>query len=120
MADPQFSSTADDDLPRTLRRERDARQREALGRSLDAPSYRANETADYAHGPFDQPTPERVTVSRIDVPFFHLMLFFIKAVFAAIPALLLLGVLLWLAGDLLMTYFPHLVKMQIIIKVPNP
>jgi len=47
------------------------------------------------------------------------MLFFIKALFAALPALFLLGVLLWLAGDILMAYFPQLVKMQIIFKIPN-
>jgi hypothetical protein len=120
MAEPHFSSTADDDLPRTLRREKEARQREALGRSLDTPAYRAQETEEYGYPATAQPGNEHVTVSRFDVPFFRLMLFFIKAVFAAIPALILLGALLWLAGDLLMAYFPQLVKMQIIIKVPNP
>ncbi|MFN3868852.1 MAG: hypothetical protein ACK4MF_07300, partial [Hyphomicrobiaceae bacterium] len=58
-------------------------------------------------------------VTRLDVPFFHLMTFFIKAVFAAIPALLLLGGLLWGAGHLLQTYFPWLVKAQILIHFPN-
>jgi len=60
-----------------------------------------------------------VTVNRLDIPFFRLILFFIKAVFAAIPALILLGGLLWLVGDILMAYFPQLVKLQIIFKVPN-
>ncbi len=46
------------------------------------------------------------TVVRFDVPFTHLMGFFIKAVFAAIPALILLGVLLWFAGSLLKTLLP--------------
>ncbi len=59
------------------------------------------------------------TVTRFDVPFVHLMLFFIKAVFAAIPALIILGVLLWFAGDLLRNLFPWLVKMQILIRFPN-
>jgi hypothetical protein len=39
------------------------------------------------------------------------MRFFIKAVFAAIPALIILAGLLWLAGQGLSTYFPQLSKM---------
>jgi len=35
------------------------------------------------------------------------------------PALILLGIILWTAGHLLMTYFPWLVKLQILIRVPN-
>jgi hypothetical protein len=58
-------------------------------------------------------------VTRFDVPFFRLMAFFIKAVFAAIPALIILGALLWLAGDVLRNLFPWLVKMQILIRFPN-
>ena len=120
MSDPHLSTTApDDDLPRTLRREKEARRREALGRSLDHSVYRAPETVEAGYQPSHPHAPEAVAVDRIDVPFFSLMLFFIKAVFAAIPALILLGAVLWLAGDLLMAYFPQLIKMQIIIKVPN-
>jgi hypothetical protein len=47
------------------------------------------------------------------------MMFFIKAVFAAIPALLLLTVLLWLFGQGLQSAFPQLLKMKILIYVPQ-
>lgn len=111
--------TADEDLPRTLRREKEARQREALGRSLDAPEYRAQTPPKHDYPHTSEAVSEPTTVTRLSIPFFHLMLFFFKAVFAAIPALILLGALLWLVGDLLMAYYPQLVKLQIIIKVPN-
>ena len=57
--------------------------------------------------------------SSFDVPFGRLMMFFIKAVFAAIPALLLLTVLLWLFGQGLQSTFPQLLKMKILIYVPQ-
>jgi hypothetical protein len=119
MAEPHFAATAEEDLPRTLRREKEARQREALGRSMDGPAYRAPETPVFDVEPRAPHADEGVTVALLKIPFFELMLFFIKAVFAAIPALFLLGVLLWVAGDVLMAYFPELVKMQIIFKIPN-
>lgn len=127
MANPDLASnlaqnlamTVDDDLPRTLRREKEARQREALGRSLDSPEYRTHPPPGYNNPHAPEDISEPATVARLSIPFFHLMLFFFKAVFAAIPALILLGALLWLAGDLLMAYYPQLVKLQIIIKVPN-
>lgn len=125
-----FSLTADggpDDLPRTLRREREARlaearEREARERSstlthnfgAPGPDY-----SSYAQPQAPEPPPVAAAVTRFDVPFFRLMFFFIKAVFAAIPALFILGVLLWLAGDLLQMLFPWLIKTQILIQFPN-
>ena len=47
------------------------------------------------------------------------MMFFIKAVFAAIPALIILSVLLWLGGNVLKAMFPELIHMQILITFPN-
>lgn len=119
MAEPHFAATAEEDLPRTLRREKEARQREALGRSLDTPPYRAPEAGSFEAKPEPTQKDEAVPIALLKIPFFELMLFFIKAVIAAIPALFLLGALLWLAGDILMAYFPQLVKMQIIFKIPN-
>ncbi len=58
------------------------------------------------------------TVTDVRIPFIRLMLFCLKLVFAAIPALVLLGVILWLAGHAMMTWFPWLVKLQILIRVP--
>jgi hypothetical protein len=118
-----FTLQADDgpvDLPRTLRREREAREREA--RERDAKARAATLTHDFgasdAYEPFGAAgTPAVVT--RFDVPFAHLTMFFIKAVFAAVPALIILGAMLWLAGDILRNVFPWLVKMQILIRFPN-
>ena len=60
------------------------------------------------------------TVIDIDVPFVKLMMFFIKAVFAAIPALLVLMALLWVFGQRLQTFFPQLLKMKIDVQIYSP
>lgn len=109
-----------DDLPRTLRREREAREREAREREGQAPAFAP--VPSYDPGPAQHAMPDHLTgttVSRFDVPFLHLVAFFLKAVLAAIPAIILLGVLLWVMGDLLMRFFPDLVKMQILIRFPH-
>jgi hypothetical protein len=59
--------------------------------------------------------PYPAVVRGFDVPFLHLVKFFLKAVFAAIPALILLTAILWLLGGLLQAFFPDLVKMKILI-----
>lgn len=129
MSDTDFSMMADDgpeDLPRTLRREKEAREREK--REREEKARKATLTHDF--GASDAPYAPAyegkaaalaapATVTRLNVPFFHLMGFFIKAVLAAIPALVLLGVLLWGAGALLKTYYPQLVHTEIIIRVPR-
>ena len=60
------------------------------------------------------------TVVDIDVPFVRLTMFFIKAVFAAIPALIALIALLWLFGQGLQSFFPQLVKMKIDVQIYSP
>jgi hypothetical protein len=134
MASPDFDPLSDDseDLPRTFRREKEARAREAReraaqeraanpslpmgpeGRSGPQPQIYA---ADVGPGVENPPFP--ASVRRIDVPFVHLVTFFLKAVLAAIPALILLGVVLWFAGAALETLFPSLIKMKILISFPN-
>jgi hypothetical protein len=59
------------------------------------------------------------SVHRFDVPFVHLVTFFLKAVIAGIPALILIGVILWSAGEVLQAIFPSLIKMKILISFPN-
>lgn len=142
-----YSLTADggpEDLPRTLRREKEAREREAREREaaeraaaqrealpmggppeaasmMMGPADRAGPVyalPDAAYAPMDE-TAMPALVTRIDVPFFHLVAFFLKAVIAAIPALVLLAVLMWGLGQLLQAYFPWLVKAQILIHFPN-
>jgi len=122
MSDTHLALPADggpDDLPRTLRREREAREREARAKQMThgadyAPAHERD--AEDGHG-YDDYYP--VAVHRLEVPFFRLMFFFIKAVFAAVPALIILLALLWGAGELLQRFFPELIKMQILIHFPN-
>jgi len=130
MAQTDYPLTADDgpdDLPRTLRRakeerEREAREREAMERmepqlgTGGGQTYPDAET--YAAGAYaDDPVP--AVVKRFDVPFLRLMLFFIKAVLAAIPAMILFLALMWLAGDIMQRFFPWLIKMQVFIHFPE-
>jgi hypothetical protein len=109
MAEPQFSTHQDDDLPRTLRRERDARAQARANQEYDMDGL----GRDLGSG--DGPG---VTVTRFDVPFLRLMLFFIKAVLAAIPALIMLGLILFLMGNIAHKLFPWLIKMRIMITFP--
>lgn len=131
MTDTNFPLTADsdfDDLPRTLRREKEARAREARerrererGGHMDAslgepPSYLGRtRAAPAAYGE----EPVAATVRRFDVPLTHLVGFFLKCVVAAIPALILLGVILYFAGKGLEAFFPDLVRMKILIAFPG-
>ena len=126
MPEPHFS-TLDDDLPRTLRRardEREAREREANGQPFP-PSLKAAMAA--ASGPATSSPDhtarthpgEGATVTRIDVPFKSLVAFFMKAVFAALPALVVLMIVLWTIGEVLQRYFPWLLKMRILIQFPG-
>jgi hypothetical protein len=63
--------------------------------------------------------PVAAAVRRFDVPFMHLVMFFLKAAIAAIPALMLLGVGLYFAGQALEAYVPDLVRMKILVTFPG-
>lgn len=118
---PLMADGGPEDLPRTLRREREARERAA--REREAKARAATLTHDFGASDArdDRPAGDVMagTVTRFDVSFFHLVFFFLKAVFAAIPALIVLGVLLWYAGALLKALYPELLHMQILIQFPN-
>jgi len=136
MASPDFDPLSDDgeDLPRTFRREKEARAREARERAAQeraaAPSLSMG-AADRSSSPrpqiyaTDEPDtgdgkePVPATVRRFDVPFVDLVTFFLKAVIASIPALFLLGAILWVMGAALEALFPALIKMKILISFPN-
>lgn len=126
MPEPTFSMTADDDLPRTIRRERDAREREARAREARERDARERQAATRpepmlereGEGGLEMPAPPPATVVDFDVPFAKLSMFFIRAVFAAIPALLVLLALLWVFGHTLQIFFPQLLKMKILIYMP--
>jgi len=115
MSEPSLSMTADDDLPRTIRREREAREREARER---ASAVVATGPTAHDRDGFGIPAPA-ATVTDFDVSFTKLMMFFIKAVFAAVPALLLLTIMLWLFGQGLQAAFPQLLKLKILIYMPQ-
>ena len=136
MADPNFPPLGDessDDLPRTFRREKEARAREARDRAAQeraaAPSLSASPDgygsapsaaqprvqADPDLAPMIADMPYPASVRRFDVPFLHLVTFFLKAVVAAIPALILLMIILWSGGAALKAFFPDLIKMKILI-----
>lgn len=121
MAEPRFAD--DDDLPRTLRRERDAREREMREREMPtavhdeayagaAPQSPSGSAYGYDYGSSGDGT---VTVTRLKIPFVHLMLFFIKAVVAAIPALILMALLFWGAGEALRIAVPSFKGIHITI-----
>lgn len=132
MAGPDFGSFSDDtdDLPRTLRREKEARAREARERAAReraaAPTLSTGIDDDYSR---PQPqiyraaetescignAPVAATVRAFDVPFARLVTFFLKAAIAAVPGVLLLGVILWFVGAGLELAFPQLIKMKILI-----
>ena len=114
MPEPTFSMTADDDLPRTIRREREAREREARERQA-APAPMLEQEAEVG---FEMPAPPAATVVDFDVPFAKLSMFFVRAVFAAVPALVVLMALLWVFGHTLQMFFPQLLKMKILIYMP--
>jgi hypothetical protein len=112
MPEPTFSMTADDDLPRTIRREREARERRARERQAPAPAL------DRDVAPALEMPAAAATVVDIDMPFAKLAMFFIRAVFAAIPALFVLTAILWVFGHTLQLFFPQLLKMKILIYMP--
>lgn len=131
MAEPRFP--ADDDLPRTFRREREAREREARerdgglnGNNLGGMGPAAGPGGhdygpppqDYGAGSADNlfNAGASGTVTRFEVPFLHLVGFFLKAVLAAIPALILLTVLLFAGGWVLKQFAPSFRHFEIIVK----
>ncbi len=132
-----------DDLPRTLRRERELRERTLREQQTreqgrpglgEAGSWRDEPRASASGYDFTRQEPSRpydaprvvpadelaeVAVRRLSVPFLSLMSFFIKAVFAAVPALLILLAMLYGLGMVLETYFPWIIKMKILVSFPQ-
>ena len=119
-----------DDLPLTLRLEHEARAREAreregqnLNSTMGASAHASADTSYQAAQSYEatampgEPYPS--VVKAIDIPFGHLVAFCIKVVLAAIPALLLLMVILWGVGQVLEILLPNLLKMKILITFPN-
>ena len=116
-----------DDLPRTLRRERAAQEKRARERGKTAAQKHRSKRSDLGthiepqYGPdaYVEENPYPAVVRQLDIPFVHLMMFFLKAAIAAIPALIVLGALIWLSGEILQQFFPWLIKMKILIQFPD-
>ena len=124
MADSEF-----EDLPRTVRREKEARAREArearerserernsfTNASLgDPPPHLSRSSA--VPRIYDEPAAE--TSQPFDMPFAQLVIFFIKAALAAVPALILLSVALYFVGKGFGAFFPDLERTKILISFP--
>lgn len=119
---PLMAESGDEDLPRTLRREREVRERERRERQERERSATLTHDFGASHAeayPASHMELVPASVQRFDVPFVQLMMFFIKAVVAAIPALLVLGTILWFAGAALKAAYPELIHTEILIRVPR-
>ncbi len=137
MTDTSYTSGGDDDMPRTVRQQKEARARDQMAREIlgtprSSPSGArasasssfvgqgdAGRRSDFATSQSPPGEVPPATVTRLELPFLHLAGFFLKAVLAAIPALLLLTAILWGGGQLAKTYFPSLVQMKIDITFPQ-
>lgn len=135
MSDVHFPLTADadfDDLPRTVRREKEARAKEARAAKMRERERREREEAARLEPTFDddlpaclsrqRPTqpvygdePVAAAVQRFDVSFAHLVFFFFKAAIAAVPAAIILAVALFYIAKGAAVVFPDLATMKIIV-----
>lgn len=121
MAEPQFAMHNDDDLPRTLRRERDARRQAQGFQPHPAPSGSSPSIPDDEKRTYGTEEPggaPAATVTDFDVPFLRLALFFLKCTLAAIPALIVLGLIMFAMGQVAQKFLPWLVKMRIVVSFP--
>ena len=136
MTDTSYRSGGDDDLPRTVRQQKEARARDQAAREiLNAPRATAargpssstlgNHLASDFLGddfPAAQAPPGEypaATVKRIELPFLHMVFFFLKVVIAAIPALILLTAILWGVGQIAKHFLPWLIQMKIDLTFPR-
>jgi hypothetical protein len=108
-----------DDLPRTFRRAREEQEREREAREREQKAMVAEAPPGYAADFDADGLAQPAVVTAVRMPFLGLVKFFLKAVVAAIPALILLLAILWGIGEILMKFFPSLVKMQILIRFPH-
>ena len=58
-------------------------------------------------------------VTDVQIPFLRLVVFLMKVALACIPALLIVAVLLWGIAEVIGALFPSLVKLKIMIQVPQ-
>jgi hypothetical protein len=58
-------------------------------------------------------------VTDIKIPFWRLVIFLMKVALACVPALLIVAMILWGIAEVTGALFPNLVKMKILIQVPQ-
>lgn len=107
MPDMSLSMSLDDrndDLPKTLRNRSLRTSDEPM--QTTASSMAAGEV------------PGAV-VTDIKIPFWRLVVLLMKVALACIPALLIVAVMLWGIAEVVGALFPNLVKMKILIQVPQ-
>jgi hypothetical protein len=107
MPDMSLSMSLDDrndDLPKTLR-----------NRSLRT----SDEPMQTAASSMPVGQVAGAVVTDIKIPFWRLVVFLMKVALACIPALLIVAVLLWGIAEVTGALFPNLVKMKILIQVPQ-
>lgn len=134
MSETNLMQANDDDLPRTLKREKEARARDQLARDIlnaprttygigpaSAPASPDASSMVYPAAPSMLPPGDfpQVSVARFEVPFLKMVTFYLKAVVAAIPALILLMLILFAIGQVAQTFLPWLVKTRILISFPG-
>ena len=116
MPDMSLSMSLDDrndDLPKTLRN-RSLRTSDEPVQTVASAMPGSMLGALSASG--DAPTS---VVTDIKIPFWRLVVFLMKVALACIPALLIVAVLLWGIAEVVGALFPNLVKMKILIQVPQ-
>lgn len=104
MPDMSLSMSLDDqndDLPKTLRRKSMRTSDEDL-KAMAAPA-----------------NPQKVVVTDINISFWRLSLFLMKVALASLPALIILGAVVYGLAEVIGTLFPQLVKLKIQIYVPK-
>ena len=113
MPDMSLSMSLDDrqdDLPKTLRNK-------SL-RTSDEPMHTAPAASRPAPPP-DYAVTDGTIVRDIKIPFWRLVVFLMKVALACVPALLIVAVMLWGIAEVAGALFPNLVKMKILIQVPQ-
>ena len=108
MPDMSLSMSLDDrndDLPKTLRNR-------SLRTSDEPMQTAASSMPDALHS-------AGAVVTDIKIPFWRLVVLLMKVALACIPALLIVAVMLWGIAEVVGALFPNLVKMKILIQVPQ-
>jgi hypothetical protein len=127
-------SDGQDDLPRTFRREREARDRAAAAAQAPQPPQYHPDPATQGYGAqvygaqpaytaqpaFDHDDRSDGVVRKFRVPFLSLVAFFMKAAVAAIPGLFLLAGLLWGASYVMQKMSPGGPVKEITFKITLP